>query len=115
MVMLPSMCLLAKREVPCYTINCALIFLQISQAVSFVLSQYRAPEIDMSELENLFSTAVPISDHGRKSMRGSVGPKSDKVQLVIKVFAFWFSSCTKHHCFCLSFINLKLSIFHLQI
>lgn len=38
----------------------------------------------MSELENLFSAALPISDHGRKSMRGSVGPKSDKVQLVIK-------------------------------
>ncbi|KAE8126090.1 hypothetical protein FH972_020836 [Carpinus fangiana] len=42
----------------------------------------KAPEIDMSELENLFSAALPSSDHGRKSMRGSVGPKSDKVQLI---------------------------------
>ncbi|XP_065622895.1 formin-like protein 17 isoform X1 [Quercus suber] len=42
----------------------------------------KAPEIDMSELENLFSAAVPTSDHGRKSKSGSAGPKSDKVQLI---------------------------------
>ncbi|CAB4288844.1 unnamed protein product [Prunus armeniaca] len=43
----------------------------------------KAPEIDISELENLFSAAVPTSDHGRKSTtQGSVAPKSDKVQLI---------------------------------
>jgi hypothetical protein len=84
MVKLPSMCFFAKSEVLCQSMNHALSFLQISWAILFVISQCRAPEIDMSELENLFSAALPISDHGRKSMRGSVGPKSDKVQLVIK-------------------------------
>jgi hypothetical protein len=64
--------------------NHALNFLQVSYSILFVISQCRAPEIDMSELENLFSAALPSLDHGRKSMRGSVGPKSDKVQLVIK-------------------------------
>ena len=45
----------------------------------------RAPEIDMSELESLFSAAVPASDQNRKSGgRGSVGNKPEKVQLVIK-------------------------------
>ncbi|XP_040997748.1 LOW QUALITY PROTEIN: formin-like protein 13 [Juglans microcarpa x Juglans regia] len=42
----------------------------------------KAPDIDISELENLFSASLPSSDHVRKSMRGSVGPKSDKVQLI---------------------------------
>ncbi|KAG2668287.1 hypothetical protein I3760_15G153200 [Carya illinoinensis] len=42
----------------------------------------KAPDIDISELENLFSASIPSSDHVRKSMRGTVGPKSDKVQLV---------------------------------
>ncbi|KAF9662756.1 hypothetical protein SADUNF_Sadunf18G0087300 [Salix dunnii] len=43
----------------------------------------KAPEIDMSELENLFSAAVSSTDHGGKSsVRGSRGPKIDKVQLV---------------------------------
>ncbi|XP_042507559.1 formin-like protein 18 isoform X2 [Macadamia integrifolia] len=44
----------------------------------------KAPEIDMSELENLFSAAVPNSERGgssEKSKRAS-GPKSDKVQLI---------------------------------
>ncbi|XP_043695174.1 formin-like protein 18 [Telopea speciosissima] len=44
----------------------------------------KAPEIDMSELENLFSAAVPSSERGgsgEKSKRAS-GPKSDKVHLI---------------------------------
>ncbi|XP_021740086.1 formin-like protein 13 isoform X3 [Chenopodium quinoa] len=44
-----------------------------------------APEIDMSELENLFSASVPNSDQGTtigKSKRGLGAPKSDIVQLV---------------------------------
>ncbi|KAL5547490.1 hypothetical protein UlMin_002721 [Ulmus minor] len=43
----------------------------------------KAPEIDMSELENLFSASAPVSAHGGRSIkRGSVGPKSEKVQLI---------------------------------
>ncbi|KAJ6355265.1 hypothetical protein OIU77_005786 [Salix suchowensis] len=43
----------------------------------------KAPEIDMSELENLFSATVSSTDLGGKSsVRGSRGPKIDKVQLV---------------------------------
>ncbi|KAJ4709605.1 Formin-like protein [Melia azedarach] len=43
----------------------------------------KAPEIDMKELENLFSAAVPNSDRGGKSsQRGPRGPKVDKVQLI---------------------------------
>ena len=50
----------------------------------FVISSHRAPEIDMSELENLFSAVVSNTDHGGKSsVRGSRGPKVEKVQLVI--------------------------------
>ena len=50
----------------------------------FILA--RAPEFDMSELESLFSTAVPNSENGGvggKSNRRASGPKSEKVQLVI--------------------------------
>lgn len=44
----------------------------------------RAPEIDMSELETLFSAAVPASDSARKpGQRGSNARKPEKVQLVI--------------------------------
>ncbi|XP_075643858.1 formin-like protein 18 isoform X1 [Castanea sativa] len=45
----------------------------------------KAPEFDMSELESLFSTALPNSDHGStggKSNRRACGPKSEKVQLI---------------------------------
>ncbi|XVE53664.1 hypothetical protein DITRI_Ditri03aG0021000 [Diplodiscus trichospermus] len=43
----------------------------------------KAPEIDMSELENLFSAAAPTTDGGGKSsLRKACGPKSDKVQLI---------------------------------
>ncbi|KAG8639433.1 hypothetical protein MANES_14G112656v8 [Manihot esculenta] len=43
----------------------------------------KAPEIDFSELESLFSASAPNSDHGRKSgTRSSRGPKVDKVQLI---------------------------------
>ncbi|PON74559.1 Tensin phosphatase [Parasponia andersonii] len=45
----------------------------------------KAPEFDMSELEILFSAAVPNSDHGSpggKSNRRASGPKSEKVQLI---------------------------------
>ncbi|XP_019441430.1 PREDICTED: formin-like protein 13 isoform X2 [Lupinus angustifolius] len=42
-----------------------------------------APEIDMSELENLFSASVPSSDPAKKSnIRSSVGHKYEKVQLI---------------------------------
>ncbi|KAL2322178.1 hypothetical protein Fmac_026557 [Flemingia macrophylla] len=45
----------------------------------------KAPEIDMSELESLFSAAVPSSGPSRKTnVKSSVAPKSDKVQLVIE-------------------------------
>ena len=50
---------------------------------------HRAPEIDMSELENLFSAAAPNTDHGGKSsLRKAQGPKSDKVQLVMHFLIF---------------------------
>ncbi|XWS72626.1 hypothetical protein CRYUN_Cryun02cG0056200 [Craigia yunnanensis] len=43
----------------------------------------KAPEIDMSELENLFSAAAPNTDRGVKSsLRTARGPKSEKVQLI---------------------------------
>ncbi|KAI4344275.1 hypothetical protein L6164_011521 [Bauhinia variegata] len=43
----------------------------------------KAPEIDMSELESLFSAAVPSSGPAKKSnIQSSVGPKFDKVQLI---------------------------------
>ncbi|XP_058754197.1 formin-like protein 13 isoform X1 [Vicia villosa] len=43
----------------------------------------KAPEIDMSELENLFSAAAPSSGLAKKSnVQSSVRPKSEKVQLI---------------------------------
>ncbi|VFR01829.1 unnamed protein product [Cuscuta campestris] len=44
----------------------------------------KAPEFDISELESLFSAAIPNLDHGSagKSNRRAAGPKSDKVQLI---------------------------------
>lgn len=45
----------------------------------------KAPDIDMSELETLFSASVPNSDRGSlggKSNLRSSGPKADKVQLI---------------------------------
>ncbi|KAM6544111.1 hypothetical protein CsatB_008558 [Cannabis sativa] len=45
----------------------------------------KAPEFDMSELESLFSAAVPNSDQGSpggKSNRRTSGPKTEKVQLI---------------------------------
>ncbi|XP_038700434.1 formin-like protein 18 isoform X2 [Tripterygium wilfordii] len=49
----------------------------------------KAPEFDMSELENLFSAAAPNSDNGAKggkSNRRSSGPKIDKVQLLRRAY-----------------------------
>ncbi|PPS03011.1 hypothetical protein GOBAR_AA17656 [Gossypium barbadense] len=46
---------------------------------------FKAPEIDMSELESLFSAAAPNSDNGSrdgKSNRGASGRKPEKVQLI---------------------------------
>nr|GMC63107.1 formin-like protein 18 isoform X1 [Ipomoea batatas] len=47
----------------------------------------KAPELDISELESLFSAAVPNSDKassGRKgNSRTSLGAKAEKVQLLI--------------------------------
>ncbi|PKI52336.1 hypothetical protein CRG98_027262, partial [Punica granatum] len=43
----------------------------------------KAPEIDMSELETLFSASAPASDSSRKpGQRGSNARKPDKVQLI---------------------------------
>ncbi|XP_059635570.1 formin-like protein 13 isoform X2 [Cornus florida] len=45
----------------------------------------KAPEIDMSELESLFSVAVPNSNQGgggKSNSRASLGHKSEKVQLI---------------------------------
>ncbi|KAJ6834117.1 formin-like protein 6 [Iris pallida] len=45
----------------------------------------KAPEFDMSELESLFSAAMPNSDRGsadKSSGRASLGHKSDKVHLI---------------------------------
>lgn len=59
----------------------------------------------MSELENLFSAAVPTSDHGKKGTApGPVAPKSEKVQLVN------FSSLDQLMHFCL-FCYLTWTIF----
>lgn len=54
---------------------------------SFLLHMHvRAPEIDMSELENLFAAPLPDSNQenhrGKSRLNASLGPKSDKVQLV---------------------------------
>ncbi|XP_057415738.1 formin-like protein 13 isoform X2 [Lotus japonicus] len=42
----------------------------------------KAPEIDMSELESLFSAAVPSSGAKKSNTQSSAKPKSDKVQLI---------------------------------
>lgn len=46
----------------------------------------KAPEIDMSELENLFAAPLPDSNQenhrGKSRLNASLGPKSDKVQLI---------------------------------
>ncbi|KAK6156605.1 hypothetical protein DH2020_010853 [Rehmannia glutinosa] len=66
-------------------------WLKISRAVSGSLwaeaqksgEASRAPEIDISELESLFSAAVPNPDQGRKpGSRASMGHKFEKVQLI---------------------------------
>ncbi|KAI4335559.1 hypothetical protein L6164_014195 [Bauhinia variegata] len=66
-------------------------WLKLSRAVSGSLwaeaqksgEDSKAPDIDMSELESLFSAAVPNSGPRKKSnIQGSVGPKFDKVQLI---------------------------------
>ncbi|KAK2646750.1 hypothetical protein Ddye_021945 [Dipteronia dyeriana] len=67
-------------------------WLKLSRAVSGSLwaetqksgETSKAPEIDMSELESLFSAAVPNSDQGGKpGLLGSRGPKPpEKVQLI---------------------------------
>lgn len=82
---LPSVCYLLKDNF-CF-IQCIVLIMPLSiMNFYFVTSQCRAPEIDMKELENLFSAAVPNSDRGGKSsQRGPRGPKVDKVQLVIQL------------------------------
>ncbi|XP_010539139.1 PREDICTED: formin-like protein 13 [Tarenaya hassleriana] len=43
----------------------------------------KAPEIDMTELESLFSASAPNTEQGGKSrLNSSRGPKSEKVQLI---------------------------------
>ncbi|KAE8674400.1 hypothetical protein F3Y22_tig00111758pilonHSYRG00343 [Hibiscus syriacus] len=44
-----------------------------------------APEIDISELENLFSAAAPKTNRSKSSSRAAKGPKTEKVQLLIAV------------------------------
>ncbi|KAF2287276.1 hypothetical protein GH714_039521 [Hevea brasiliensis] len=44
----------------------------------------KAPEFDLSELQNLFSAVAPTTGQGgigAKSNRGTLGPKSDKIEL----------------------------------
>ncbi|KAK8637888.1 hypothetical protein V6N13_136344 [Hibiscus sabdariffa] len=41
----------------------------------------KAPEIDISELENLFSAAAPNTGRSKSSSRAAKGPKTEKVQL----------------------------------
>ena len=59
----------------------------IDNFVIFVISgeASKAPEIDMPEVESLFSTAAPKSDHrnsnGKSNLCVAVGSKFDKVQL----------------------------------
>lgn len=57
----------------------------------------RAPEIDMLELESLFSAVVLNSDQDRRSIKFGLA-RSEKVQLVGYVFSFFF-------------LNLNLSYF----
>ncbi|KAI3444001.1 hypothetical protein Pfo_000666 [Paulownia fortunei] len=66
-------------------------WLKLSRAVSGSLwaeaqksgEASKAPEIDISELESLFSAAVTNPDQGRKTgSRASMGHKSEKVQLI---------------------------------
>lgn len=63
-------------------------YFQFFRFLCFFPAHPRAPEIDMSELESLFSAAAPKSDHGNSSgksnLRAPAGSKFDKVQLVIK-------------------------------
>lgn len=56
----------------------------------FVLVGARAPDFDISELESLFSAAVPNSEHGstgRKSNRHASRSKLEKAQLVSVEFS----------------------------
>lgn len=46
----------------------------------------RTPEIDISELENLFSAAAPNTDRGKQGSRTAKGPKTEIVQLVMHFF-----------------------------
>ena len=60
----------------------------IDNFVIFVISgeASKAPETDMPEVESLFSTAAPKSDHrnsnGKSNLCVAVGSKFDKVQLI---------------------------------
>lgn len=49
----------------------------------------RAPEIDMLELESLFSAVVLNSDQDRRSIKFGLA-RSEKVQLVGYFFSFFF-------------------------
>lgn len=62
--------------------------LDIFELIGLFFSCSRAPEIDISELESLFSAAIPSSDQGGRtgSSRASLGQKLEKVQLVITFF-----------------------------
>lgn len=77
----------------------------------------RAPDFDMSELENLFSAAVPNSDSrgsAEKSSGRSAGSRSEKVHLVNYYFileAFIFVSL----CAGISFMSLTIGLCFLSL
>lgn len=60
----------------------------------------RAPELDMSELESLFSASAPNSNHGGasgKTNRLTSGLKSDKVHLVKLMLFLSIFIISPHH------------------
>lgn len=82
---------------------CFLLLPFVITNVGFLCSS--APEFDVSEIESLFSAAVPNpAESGGKAggRRKSVGSKTDKVHLVISynlnIFALWFVTKRTHVC-----------------
>lgn len=79
-------------ENSCFLINVNSRY-NVSLTCNMLLMLFRAPEIDISELESLFSAAVPNSSQGGKTnSRALVGNKPEIVQLVIYFKYFTFSN-----------------------
>ena len=56
------------------------------------LSTCRPPDIDMSELESLFSAAAPpLSASAAEKLAKKAPPKQEKIHLVWPGFVFYFS------------------------